>query len=120
LIHRIRGRDVFARVARDGTRIRGTTLWCTHLPDPSIATTQVAFAVGRAVGPAVTRNRVRRRLRAVLGELDHDGQLPGGRLLIGARPGTAERTFDSLREELRTLVERIPTTSTSTPPPAPR
>lgn len=64
----------------------------------------MAFALNRALGTAVTRNRLRRRLRAILGELEH--MLPGGLLLIGANPGAVELTFDQLRTELRLLLEK--------------
>ena len=37
---------------------------------------RVAYAIGRRVGPAVVRNRVRRRLRAAVRELDRT--TPGG------------------------------------------
>ena len=44
---------------------------------------QVAFAIGRAVGAAVTRNRLRRRLE---GDPASRLDVPPGLLLIGARP----------------------------------
>ena len=109
MILRIRGRESFARVARDGTRARGAALWCTHLPDSSTSATHVAYSVGRAVGPAVTRNRVRRRLRAALRDLDRTGRLPSGALLIGATPAAAERTYDALATEMAQLLARVTT-----------
>lgn len=65
---------------------------------------RVGFAIGRAVGTAVQRNRVRRRLRALLSERS----LPGGLLLVGARPPVTELTFDELRSTLDRLLERLP------------
>ena len=108
MITRIRGRHEFARLARDGTRIRCSALWCTWCPDPLSSSTAVAFAISRAYGPAVRRNRLRRRLRAILTELDRTATLPPGMMLIGARPrGGVELTFDQAASELRTIVERI-------------
>jgi ribonuclease P protein component len=104
LIDRIRGRGAFGRLAHDGTRIRRSALWCTWCPDPSTTTTSVAFSLGRALGPAVTRNRLRRRLRAILREAQPT--LPGGMLLIGANPRAAELTFDQLQSELRQLLAK--------------
>jgi len=69
----------------------------------------VAFALNRALGTAVTRNQLRRRLRALLHEID--STLPGGMLLIGASPRATELTFDQLRTELRQLLAK----ATSTP-----
>jgi ribonuclease P protein component len=62
----------------------------------------VAFSIGRALGSAPRRNRLRRRLRALLHELE-PSLLPGA-LLIGALPATIELTFDQLRSELLALM----------------
>jgi ribonuclease P protein component len=64
----------------------------TFLPgDPSIPP-RVAYAVGKRVGPAVVRNRVRRRLRAAT--LRHRAELrPGGAYLFGAGPAAASVPF---------------------------
>ncbi len=59
---------------------------------------QVAYAVGRAVGPAVVRNRWRRRLRVLAAELA--GELPPGMYLIGVRPDVTELSFEQLRERV--------------------
>ena len=77
----------------------------------------MAFAVGRAVGPAVTRNRIRRRLRAILSELDRAGKLPSVTMLIGANPSVCKLTFDQMRTELAQLMSIILAESspTSTP-----
>lgn len=108
LIWRIRERDAFARLAREGSRIRTSSLWCTYLPDPGAEPPRLAFAIGRAVGPAVTRNRVRRRLRALLST---GIEPPPGWYLIGARPSVTELTFDQLGAELTTLLAKIPSNS---------
>jgi ribonuclease P protein component len=113
LIWRIRERDAFARLGREGSRIRTSSLWCTYLPDPAVVPPRVAFAIGRAVGPAVARNRLRRRLRALLtSELEP----PPGWYLIGARPSANELTFDQLRNELTALLSKSVKTLTTMAP----
>jgi ribonuclease P protein component len=67
----------------------------------------VAYSIGRACGPAVTRNRLRRRVRAILREVDQNQPLPAGRLLIGARPEAVELTFEQLTQEISSLVAAI-------------
>jgi ribonuclease P protein component len=62
----------------------------------------VAFSIGRALGSAPTRNRLRRRLRAILHELEP--ALRPGALLIGAQPKAIELTFDQLRGEVAALM----------------
>jgi ribonuclease P protein component len=54
----------------------------------------VAYAVGRAVGGAVVRNRLRRRLRAAVFEL---GPLRPGAYLVGAAPEAASLPFGELK-----------------------
>ncbi len=71
----------------------------THLP--GAGGVRVAYAVGRPVGSAVVRNRVRRRLRAVVREIDRSGAgLATGAYLIAARPEAADRSYRELRDDL--------------------
>ena len=67
----------------------------------------MAFTFGRAYGPAVARNRIRRRLRAILRELDRSAPLPPGLLLFGGKPQLIELTFDQLQAEMTLLVSEI-------------
>jgi ribonuclease P protein component len=74
----------------------------THHPRPDRVDLHVAYAIGRPVGTAVTRNRVRRRLRAALVALDREGLTPaGGDLLVSARPRAADASFAQLLGHLR-------------------
>ena len=84
-------------------------LWCTFLLDPQGSTTppRVAFAIGRAHGPAVTRNTVRRRLRAMLQAASSVGHLPPGEYLFGGRPGIGERSSTELQFDLDQLLRRL-------------
>ena len=103
LIDRVRERDAFVRLRRDGVRVRTDPLWCSFVPDPNLVPPQVAFAIGRAVGSAVRRNRLRRRLRAVLAACD----IPPGLYLVGARAPACEQTFAELEQTVQALVSRI-------------
>jgi RNase P protein component len=63
----------------------------------------VAYALGRAIGPAVVRNRLRRQLRAML-----DGSsLPPGLYLIGARPSATQRSSSELAFDVSHLVASV-------------
>jgi RNase P protein component len=63
----------------------------------------VAYALGRAIGPAVVRNRLRRRLRVML----VDSSLPPGLYLIGAQAGAARRSSSELAFDLDRLVASV-------------
>jgi ribonuclease P protein component len=70
-----------------------------HLPGEDGV--RVAYAIGRHVGPAVVRNRVRRRLRAAVREIDRSGAgLAPGAYLIAVQPEAADRTYRELRDDL--------------------
>jgi ribonuclease P protein component len=103
LIDRVRERDAFVRLRRDGVRVRTDPLWCSFVPDPDLVPPQVAFAIGRAVGSAVRRNRLRRRLRAVLAGCD----VPAGLYLIGARTPACEQTFVELERTVQSLLNKV-------------
>ncbi|WNM25999.1 ribonuclease P protein component [Demequina capsici] len=64
------------------------------------ASSIAGFAVSRAVGVAVVRNRVKRRLRAIAAELLPT--LPAGtHLVVRALPTAAGSSYETLRRDLR-------------------
>lgn len=113
MIWRIRERRSFGRLTAEGRRIRAGVLWCTFVLDPHGSETppRVAFAVGRALGPAVTRNLLRRRLRSLLQSAESSGQLPPGEYLFGGYPVIAARSFAQLRADMQALLRQIPAPS---------
>ena len=64
---------------------------------------QVAYAIGRAYGPAVQRNRTRRQLRSLLDARS----LPPGQYLFGVRPEAVSRSYAELAADLDALIRRI-------------
>jgi ribonuclease P protein component len=65
----------------------------------------VGFIVGRSVGNAVTRNRLRRRLRHVMASR-LDQLPPGARLVVRATPSAAQRSFDGLSSSVDRALAR--------------
>jgi ribonuclease P protein component len=97
-----RSRRDFRRLRGDGRTIRRRALWIRVVTDASMSECRVAFAIGRRLGNAVTRNRLRRRLRASLGR--RRMQLPSGLLLVGANPSAVGSSFAALDAELGDLL----------------
>jgi ribonuclease P protein component len=76
--------------------------------DPTSGSTspQVGFVVSRAVGNAVVRNRVRRRLRHLV--RDRLDRLPDGtRLVVRVLPAAAVATSDQLGRALDRALDRV-------------
>lgn len=116
LIWRIRDRDAFARLSTQGRRVGSGVLWCTFLLDEQAIPPRVAFAIGRAFGSAVARNRLRRRLRALLA----GAQLPPGWYLVGARPTAADRNFSELAFDLDRIKGQLQANNDAQHGPGPR
>ncbi len=67
---------------------------------------RVGFVVSKAVGPAVIRNRVKRRLRHLARE--RLTSLPGSAVLVvRALPAAADASYDELGRDLDSVLERI-------------
>ncbi|UZN03369.1 ribonuclease P protein component [Cellulomonas sp. S1-8] len=102
--HRLRRSADFQQTVRRGARGGRDTLvvHLTTATDPGPPA--VGLVVSRAVGNAVTRNRVKRRLRAlVAARLD---AMPAGALLVvRAQPAAASASSDELARDLDGAVE---------------
>jgi ribonuclease P protein component len=72
----------------------------------------VAFAIGRRVGPAVVRNRLRRRIRHELGTLARADRLPAGCYLVGLQPEAAPLDSAALRSHLCAALRVAPVDAT--------
>lgn len=69
----------------------------------------VGFVVSKAVGPAVTRNLVKRRLRHLARE--RTGSLPPhGMLVVRALPAAADASYDQLARELDRCLAKVDVT----------
>ena len=103
----VRSREDFAALSRSRARGSSGPIWIVHAPptDPEHPVAQVAYAVSKKVGTAVVRNRVRRRLRPLMDDLDAHGLVPPGGYLIGARPDVVGLPAADLRRHLVRAVE---------------
>jgi ribonuclease P protein component len=79
----------------------------TWLPGDSTEPPKVAYAVGRHVGGAVVRNRLRRRLRAVSTELEELLRQAGGAYLISAGPDAVGLAYQDLTRTVAEAVQEV-------------
>ncbi|MFI5734539.1 ribonuclease P protein component [Kribbella sp. NPDC051587] len=109
--NRLRRSDEFRRAVRSGRRA-GRRAVVVHLlpwsgpdslrPEPA----RVGFVVNKAVGNAVLRNRVHRRLRAVMAS--RLPELPAGSLtVVRALPSSASASYDELVADVDGALRRL-------------
>lgn len=105
---RVRTPADFSQTLRSGARTgRRNVVVSAHLFEPTGAgaasgPVRVGFVVSKAVGNAVVRNRVKRRLRAaVAAQLNGplDGH-PGGTVVVRALPPSATAGWNELKKDL--------------------
>jgi ribonuclease P protein component len=107
----MRSPEEFKRVMRSGRRAGGATLSGHLLATgtglvPEDASPKVGFVVSRAVGSAVVRNRVKRRLRELMRR--QLASLPGGCLLVvRAHPAAAGASQAELAADLDLVLGRL-------------
>ena len=94
----------FAALMERGT-IRSHPLLATRVLRTDLGTTRFGLATSRALGSAVVRNRVRRRLRVALRAVGPDLR-PGWDVLVIAKPGLVAVDHRTLGETLGRLLRR--------------
>ena len=100
---RMRRSEDFALTIRRGARAGRSTLvvHCRAIPERDGA--RVGFVVAKAVGGAVVRNRVRRRLRGVV--VEQMSSLPSGAdVVVRALAPAARATYLQLAEDYRSAL----------------
>lgn len=97
---RLRGSREFAATVRSGVRARRGYVVVHGVRRPNGTETQVGFIVSKAVGTAVQRHRITRRLRHVMRDLLVE--LPAGlTLVIRALPGIEEAAYSALYADVQ-------------------
>jgi ribonuclease P protein component len=105
MVGRVRGRAAFLAFRRSRQRVRRGPITITFVPSASDDRARVAYAIGRKVGGAVVRNRLRRRLRAVVAQLGPE--LPPGACLVSATPEAALLSFGELQAIMSEAVQAL-------------
>ena len=90
---------------RDGVSFHGKLIVLSVLKLEPTAVTRIGIVTSRRVGGAVSRNRVRRRLREIVRLAQRD-IMRGLWLVLIARPAAAAAEFSALREDWTRLARR--------------
>ena len=114
-IGRLRREKEFARVYRKGRSCAHPLLVLKALPG-EVGVTRYGFAVGKRLGKAVVRNRVKRRLREAARLTP---VVSGWHIILAARPPAAGASYHELKATLEQLLRRARLNGSASPPPAP-
>jgi ribonuclease P protein component len=97
----LRRRSDFARVQRRGKRRVGPLF--VLLTTDAAGDSRVGITVSKGIGNAVVRNRLRRRVKAIL-DRSAFGTPPHRDVVLIARPGAGEADFAAVAAELDRLL----------------
>lgn len=100
----IRSRRIFDQLGRSRRRGRSGPITVSFQPEPAWERPQVGYAIARRLGNAVVRNRLRRRLRAIVNELAPT--LPVGAYMVVSGPGGPGLRYDELKVAMSQALER--------------
>ncbi len=105
MIARLSDRRAFRRLHAEGTRTGRGPLRLVVRRDPDIPP-RYAFAIPRSVGNAVVRNRTKRRIRAVLHDIECSSprEIPGGDHLVRVTAPLDHWSYDKLRTTMTELL----------------
>jgi ribonuclease P protein component len=99
--HRVVSGGDYRRIVRKGRRVSGRVV-VAYLDRPADGTARFGFIVSRAVGNAVVRNRVRRRLKAACAGLL--AEAPSRAVVFRALPAAAGASWAELSDEVTSAV----------------
>ena len=108
---RLRRRRDFSAVYRRGRTYRGQLLTLRALPN-ACSESRFGFTVAKVLGNAVTRNRLKRRLREAARSL---AVAPGYDIVVNTRPGAPVAGFSALRQAMSDLMARAGLLKESSP-----
>lgn len=95
----------FAALRASRCRVRRGPLSLAWVSGPADEPPRVAYAIGKRFGGAVERNRMRRRLRSVMADLD----LGPGAYLLSISPAGSELSFLDLKALVSDALLALPT-----------
>jgi len=103
--HRVRSGTDFRETMRRGRKISSPVAVVYARSGDTTAPARFGIIVSKAVGGAVVRNRVKRRVRAVCAEATPS--IPAGSaVVVRMLPAATEVDWDTLREQLTTSIRR--------------
>lgn len=103
---RLRRRSDYLRCYREGRRRHGA-LSNLHWVPNELPHARLGMTVSRRVGRAVTRVRLKRRIREIYRRWSERRELPAFDLVVHVKPPAADASFEEFRKELESLLGKL-------------
>jgi ribonuclease P protein component len=100
---RLRKRSEFEECYSSGVRVSGRHFLLFLRRPPEIGRPRIGISVSRRVGDAVTRNRVKRRLREIFRK---ERPFENVEIVVNARPSAATAEFSELRRDFADVLAK--------------
>ena len=100
---RVRSRTDFLRISKEGKRYQTEHFQVSVCPN-RLSLRRLGIAVGKRVGKAVERNRLKRIIREVF-RLNKAELLPSSDFVITGKKGAAGLNFSQVAKELKGIIE---------------
>lgn len=109
LIRGVTDRRTFVELRHRARRARSGPLSLSYVPAATAGPPRVAYAIGRPVGHAVSRNRLRRQLRSLMAEAaSADPTLvPPGAYLVSVGPAARGLCYQELKVSVVRVLEAV-------------
>ena len=106
-IFKIRGVKSWEKISK-AQSFSADPLWFKTLINQDKNPPRIAFAISKKYGNAVKRNKCKRRINEVVGQLVLNNQIEKGTwILIGIKKIDGEITFDQIQKSLNIFVEKL-------------
>lgn len=101
-IEHLKKRSDFLAASKNGVSVAAKGLVLQALPNKNDSnSTRVGFTATKKLGNAVTRNRIKRRLRVIAMELIESSAKPGYDYVVIGRMAAIDRKFDELKKDFK-------------------
>jgi ribonuclease P protein component len=103
---RLRRRADYLRAYRTGRRRHGALAILYFVPN-QLGHPRIGITASRKVGPAVVRQRIRRRIKEIYRRWKDRGNLPALDLVVHLKPEARRSDFEDLESELLRLLSGV-------------
>lgn len=103
--YRLRRNDDFARIYRKGRSVANRELVLYYLPNEGVPHFRLGVSIGKKVGHAVLRNRLKRLVKEAVRH-QRDYIKPGYDLVVIVRLGARQADFEQMVKSIRHLLKK--------------